>query len=310
MSRPLFSLALVPLFGMAFAASAHAHVCMDAPLSRVGASCNFASPQKNGPCGVNQRSAKPTEFKPGQTITVSLNETIDHPSHYRIAFNPSGDTFEDPTSKDDKSGEHPNILLDGIVDEDAAKQSIQVTLPNVTCDNCTLQLIQVMYDKAGNGFGGKDSAGVGNDDLYYACADIVLKGEVVGGADAGAGDLAPPRDPRSDASTPSAGDPSSAVSKPAADASKPSAGKADAGKADARTSSADAGVEDDEGESEEHGDHEGDDEGDEEGDEEDDTGSSSSGGCSAQSSSRPASSSALALSGLSLLALAARRRRR
>jgi hypothetical protein len=161
---------------------------MDAPISRVGAGCNAASAQKNGPCGVNQRTSKPTEFRPGQTITVQLNETVDHPSHYRIAFNPNGDTFEDPTSVDDKSGAHPHVLLDDIMDVSAAKQSVEVVLPNVTCDNCTLQLIQVMYDKGGNGFGGRDSAGKGNDDLYYACADIVLKGTPVGApaADAGA----------------------------------------------------------------------------------------------------------------------------
>jgi hypothetical protein len=71
------SLALAALLSATVATSAQAHVCMDAPTSRVGAGCTLISPQKNGPCGVNQRSAKPTEFKPGQTITVTLNETVD-----------------------------------------------------------------------------------------------------------------------------------------------------------------------------------------------------------------------------------------
>ena len=172
--------ALVATFGSA--QLARAHVCMDAPLSRVGAGCNFSSEQKQGPCGVNERGTKSHEFRPGETITVSLNETIDHPSHYRIAFNPDGDAFEDPTSKDDKTGGHPFVLLDNITDESAAKQSVKVTLPNITCERCTLQLIQVMYDKAGNGFGGNDGVAPDNDDLYYACADIVLKGEPVAGA--------------------------------------------------------------------------------------------------------------------------------
>jgi MYXO-CTERM domain-containing protein len=162
---------------------------MDAPVSRVGAGCSFFSDQKVGPCGVNQRGTNVTEFRPGQTITVRLNETIDHPSHYRIAFNPNGDDFEDPTSKDDKNGGHPFVLLDNIVDEDADQQNVQVTLPNMTCENCTLQLIQVMYDKGANGFGGADGVGTDdNDDLYYACADIVLKGAPVGGGDAGTPD--------------------------------------------------------------------------------------------------------------------------
>src|SRR5690348_10669228 len=101
----------------AYAANASAHVCMDKPVSRVGPNCTFASAQKPGPCGINTRSTQyVTTFKPGETITVELNETIDHPSHYRIAFNPNGSSFEDPTSKDDKTSGHPFVLLDGIMD--------------------------------------------------------------------------------------------------------------------------------------------------------------------------------------------------
>ena len=165
---------------------ARAHVCMDAPVSRVGPSCTSASPQKVGPCGVKGRTSHVSEFRPGQTITVQLNETVDHPSHYRIAFNPNGDAFEDPTSINDKTGGHPFVLLDGIMDASAAKQSIQVTLPNVSCDKCTLQLIQVMYDKGQNGFGGNDGVAPDNDDIYYACADIVLKSAPGTNVDAGA----------------------------------------------------------------------------------------------------------------------------
>jgi hypothetical protein len=31
-----------------------------------------------------------------------------------------------------------------------------------------------MYDKGGNGFGGRTAEG-GNDDMYYSCADVVLR---------------------------------------------------------------------------------------------------------------------------------------
>jgi hypothetical protein len=170
---------------IAFALPAHAHICLEAPASRVGPSCTSAAAQKPGPCGINTRSTNyVTECRPGQTLTVTLNETINHDSHYRIAFNPTGATFEDPTSKDDKDGKHPFVLLDGIMDEAAARQSMKVTLPDMPCDNCTLQLIQVMYDKTANGFG--------NDDIYYACADIVLKGTPDTGECTGkAGDVAP-----------------------------------------------------------------------------------------------------------------------
>jgi hypothetical protein len=201
-ARPclLVATALTCLSGLA--APVRAHVCMDSPTSRVGPGCSAASPQKVGPCGVAGRSQYVTTFRPGETITVTLNETIDHPSHYRIAFNPDGDSFEDPTSVDDKTGAHPYVLLDGIVDaEGLTPQSVQVTLPNLACTRCTLQLIQVMYDKGQNGFGGNDGAGpaVDNNDLYYACADLVLAGEPVvsdagtpGDAGAQTGDAAAP----------------------------------------------------------------------------------------------------------------------
>jgi MYXO-CTERM domain-containing protein len=204
------------------AAGASAHVCMVAPVSRVGANCTSGSPQKDGPCGIADRGSNVTVFRPGETITVKLNETIGHDSHYRIAFNPNGDDFEDPTSTDDKNGEHPFVLKDNITDETvddgfpdnaSVTQSVQVTLPNMPCENCTLQLIQVMYDKGGNGFGGDDGPGgkADNDDIYYACADIALRGEPVGpGADGGAplGDASVPRDASTanEAGTPAGGD--------------------------------------------------------------------------------------------------------
>ena len=168
---------LLLVFGMSD--SAEAHVCMVYPMSRVGDGCVARSPQKMGPCGINERSANVSEFRPGETITLELNETINHPSHFRVSFNPDGGEFHDPTSIDDKAGGHPFVLLDGIEDADDAMQQLQVTFPTTPCEDCTLQLIQVMYDKQGNGFGGASGGPNDNDDIYYSCADIVLRGEPV-----------------------------------------------------------------------------------------------------------------------------------
>ncbi|MDD9942082.1 MAG: hypothetical protein OXU20_13640 [Myxococcales bacterium] len=197
------SCGLVLMQAMA-AGPAAAHVCLDQPVSRAGPDCSFRSSQKVGPCGISERSNNPTVFRPGETITVRIRETIDHPSHYRIAFNPEGDAFEDPIDIDDKDGDHPHVLLDGIEDAAAEVQEVEVTLPNVTCDTCTLQLIQVMYDKQGNGFGGNDGVPPDNDDLYYMCADIILRGDTVDGgtgAEAGVTDNTPAQGP--DATVPS-----------------------------------------------------------------------------------------------------------
>lgn len=190
---------------MGSATVAHAHVCLLSPVPRA---CDFLQ-QKQGPCGarVGRSPTKVTTFRPGETITVQIEESVDHPSHYRVAFNPSGDKFEDPVNVNDKNGKHPYVILDNIPDSTARRQEFKVTLPNITTDNATLQLIQVMYDKGGNGFAGNDGVGTRGDDVYYSCADIVLKGDPVPGAP-----------PPPDAGTKSAVGPDAATSVPATEA--------------------------------------------------------------------------------------------
>lgn len=169
-------------------APAAAHVCMDFPVSRVGPECVARSPQKIGSCPIEGRTEFINVFRPGETIRVRIRETINHPSHYRIAFNPDGDTFEDPRAIDDIDGERLHVMVDGIEDADAAEQEVEITFPRIECENCTLQLIQVMYDKQGNGFGGANGGPNDNDDLYYSCADIVLRGEPVAASSDGRAD--------------------------------------------------------------------------------------------------------------------------
>lgn len=139
------------------------------------------SGEKTGPCGSSCDPARShvTELEPGSTITVRWTETIDHDSHYRISFDDDGDDdFADPESFDDIQ-ENPTlpVLLDGIADRDGGGQyEAQVTLPDIECDNCTLQLIQVMYDKGPT---------YGDNDIYYRCADLTLRRGAGNGGDAG-----------------------------------------------------------------------------------------------------------------------------
>ncbi len=58
------------------------------------------------------------------------------------------------------------ILLENIPDNDGGEYEVEVTLPDLECDNCTLQVIQVMLDKPPYGDG---------NDLYYQCADVILE---------------------------------------------------------------------------------------------------------------------------------------
>ncbi len=75
----------------------------------------------------------------------------------------------------------PTVLLDGIADMAGGEYDIDVTLPDIECDNCTLQVIQVMTDKPPYVSGYVPE----NNDIYYQCADLVLVAG--GGPDGGAG---------------------------------------------------------------------------------------------------------------------------
>ena len=170
------------------AATAEAHLELQSPPSRYD-----ATEQKNGPCGRagGTRGTDVTVFRPGERIEVVWEETVNHPAHYRIAFDIDGDDdFIDPpceTHCDDRNDPEPptftayadpTVLLDTIEDGNRAVGRAQVTLPDVECENCTLQVIQVMYDK-------RPITTPGND-IYYACADIALRRTASGGDDGGA----------------------------------------------------------------------------------------------------------------------------
>jgi hypothetical protein len=123
---------------------------------------------KAAPCGRSgsTRSSTVTELAPGSTITVTWDETIGHEGHYRIAFDDSGQDFPLPKKIDTVDGR--TVLADGIPDPDDStrKFSARITLPDIECDNCTLQLIQVMSTAPGNWPASS---------MYFTCADLVLR---------------------------------------------------------------------------------------------------------------------------------------
>src|SRR5690606_17740409 len=108
-------------------------------------------------------------YAPGATITLSWFEFIDHPGHYRVAFDQDGDDdFIEPTTATDLYNSDA-VLLDGIPDEDGVHDyEVEVTLPDVECESCTLQILQIMTDKPPFGDG---------NDLYYHCIDLRLAGD-------------------------------------------------------------------------------------------------------------------------------------
>lgn len=165
---------LIFVLAVALAWPAAAHIGLRYPPSRYGDLV-----LKKGPCGAagGTRSANVTELEPGARIEVVWDEYVDHPGHFRIAFDIDGDDdFVDPACLSGCDTRAPvvetysnaTVLLDGIADTPGGGQSsAAVTLPDLECDRCTLQVIQVMYDKP--------PYVVPGNDIYYQCADLVLR---------------------------------------------------------------------------------------------------------------------------------------
>jgi len=140
----------------------------------------YGDSQKQGPCGLTggeRTTDKVYTAKPGTQVMLVWDEFINHPSHFRIAFDDDGHDFTDPHlacggAQDDpdacfkKDGAEPG-MVDGIADAQVGGvHNYLYTLPDVACDNCTLQVIQAMYDKAPFVTPG--------DDIYYQCLDLIL----------------------------------------------------------------------------------------------------------------------------------------
>lgn len=173
LARVVGGAGVTAVLALALASPAAAHLALRHPRSRYGDTV-----LKVGPCGVagGARSDNVTVLEPGAAIDVGWDEYVDHPGHFRIAFDADGDDdFVDPTCSSGCDSRSPAIelysnaavLLDGIADTAGGLGSARVVLPDVECSNCTLQVIQVMYDKPPYVLPG--------DDIYYQCADLVLR---------------------------------------------------------------------------------------------------------------------------------------
>lgn len=129
---------------------------------------------KAGPCGQrsNGRTDKVNVFSPGETIDVTWNETTNHRSYYRLAFDVNGDDgfplFTGPGIGQEGDDPIASCPIDGRVilayeldDRAGGSYTRQITLPDVECESCTLQLVQYMY--------GSPSP------YYFQCADLALR---------------------------------------------------------------------------------------------------------------------------------------
>lgn len=141
------------------------------------------SPQKSAPCGqadpgspVTPTNAV-TSYHAGDTVTVTIDEKIFHPGHYRVAL--ADDQSKLPADPKVTAGstacgtaviQDPSVagvIVDNMLphtQEFSGPQSFQFTLPaGKTCTNCTLQVIEFMSDHGLNNPGGC---------FYHHCAQI------------------------------------------------------------------------------------------------------------------------------------------
>lgn len=171
---------LVPALAVLLApAIAAAHVRITSPTPR------STSELKDQHCGATGSArANVHTLRPGSTLHLVWDEYIVHPGWFRISFQQNGDTFEIPPTSNGPTGanatsNYPTEDLTGKTDPATGSLIIadriahgtlskNVTLPNVECDNCTLQLIQMMTDKP------PYTTDTSSDDIYFACVDLVL----------------------------------------------------------------------------------------------------------------------------------------
>ncbi len=147
---------------------------------------NTGLPQKSAPCGQADPSnaVVPTNmvttYHTGDSITITIDEKIFHPGHYRVALAQDQASLPaDPVATAD--GNSPcgtaaiqdstttGVLVDNMLPHTTAfgaPQSFQVTLPaGTTCTNCTLQIIEFMSNHALNNPGGC---------FYHHCAQVSI----------------------------------------------------------------------------------------------------------------------------------------
>jgi hypothetical protein len=178
---------------------ADAHFRLLAPASWLEED-KLGDPQKAAPCGgTNTNFGTPTwavtDVKGGSALHVKVQETVYHPGHYRIALavNSPTELPVDPVAQTttDANGKvtsvsapvmnpvAPPVLADGLWSHDDHVMhafETDVTIPNINCKHCTLQVMQFMEQHGMNNPGGYS---------YHHCAVLHITADPNKPIDAG-----------------------------------------------------------------------------------------------------------------------------
>ncbi len=184
-SRRLRYFAAAALSAAFLLAPAGAHFVMESPAASLEQN-QIGDPQKLGPCGGSAQDAGTptgavTELVGGGTLHLKLREAIYHPGHYRVALarspeqlpaDPETVTREGPRGPLSVSAAiaeaAPPVLADGLfVHAERPAQGTfweaDLTVPNVDCKGCVVQVIQWMAEHPGVAEGGFS---------YHHCATV------------------------------------------------------------------------------------------------------------------------------------------
>lgn len=132
---------------------------------------------KQGPCGqvVSGRTERIATYDAGETITLRVREENAHVSYIRVSIDLDGEDFPlrmdtppGPETQEVAAAAEAALNAEGLLavyrednDTPGFIHEIEVTLPRASCERCTLQVLQYMYD---------DPAAP----HYFQCADLVL----------------------------------------------------------------------------------------------------------------------------------------
>ena len=187
MTRAFRTAAVFTALAIVVPAVVHAHFKLMEPASWI-VEDERGDPQKAGPCGgTNGNAGTPTntvvQAVGGQKLHVKVMETIYHPGHYRIALAVNSraelPADSDVVTKESERGPRSvsatiqsapklPVLADGLfVHTVKATEPFEtdVTLPNISCARCTLQIVEFMAEHGYNNPGGY---------FYHHCADLQI----------------------------------------------------------------------------------------------------------------------------------------
>jgi MYXO-CTERM domain-containing protein len=186
----------ITLVGLLWAPAVLAHIDLLEPEARAHGTAARDDPDvdansnlKSGPCGqiTSGRTERVATYAPGQRVTVRVREENAHVSYLRVSLDLDGEDFPlrtqfpgGPETQDVVEAAEAALGADGLLavvreDNDTLGfvHEIDVTLPDATCDSCTLQVLQYMYDDPSAPY-------------YFQCADLVIaEANATDAADAG-----------------------------------------------------------------------------------------------------------------------------